>query len=122
MKALWLSIVAWFTSWWTKWLSPSNELAFYQAVFVASDEDVPKVLSDRKVFIVGVPGNEWLVVMQCPCGCGSRIPLNLLEAEKPYWGWGVDPNSGAVTLTPSVWRKVGCRSHFFLRNGLIQWC
>lgn len=31
-------------------------------------------------------------------------------------------NDPSITLQPSVWRKIGCRSHFFLRRGLIQWC
>ncbi|WP_366931770.1 DUF6527 family protein [Paraburkholderia xenovorans] len=28
----------------------------------------------------------------------------------------------ARTLAPSVDRTVGCKSHFFVRGGRIQWC
>ena len=31
-------------------------------------------------------------------------------------------SDGSVSLMPSVWRQKGCRSHFFLRHGRIDWC
>jgi hypothetical protein len=73
------------------------------------------------VYIIGVQGNEWLAEMVCPCGCGETLFLNLLQDELPNWQWRVNAD-GAVTLSPSVWRKVGCKSHFFLREGMIEWC
>ncbi|MFX8036043.1 DUF6527 family protein [Acinetobacter baumannii] len=30
--------------------------------------------------------------------------------------------SNFPTLSPSIWRSKGCRSHFFVREGLIVWC
>lgn len=93
----------------------------YTAVFLSDDADLPSLLSLRAVYIIGVKGNEWLAVLLCPCGCGSRIQLNLLQEERPCWKWRVT-NSNVVTLVPSVWRKVGCKSHFVIRNGVVLWC
>ncbi len=59
--------------------------------------------------------------MVCPCGCRETLFLNLLQDEFPNWKWRIGAD-GTVTLTPSVWRKIGCKSHFFLREGMIQWC
>ncbi|WP_419192496.1 DUF6527 family protein [Engelhardtia mirabilis] len=58
--------------------------------------------------------------MLCPCGCGEEIQLNTVGGH-PRWSVEVEID-GTVTLAPSVWRKAGCESHFFLRSGAIQWC
>lgn len=93
----------------------------YKTVFLEDDADLPKLLDELTLYIVGIEGNEWLAVMGCPCRCGARLSLNMLRDESPCWYWQINRN-GAVTLSPSVWRKVGCRSHFFLRDGKVQWC
>ena len=59
--------------------------------------------------------------MRCPCGCGSVLDVNLLPDDKPIWRASVTPDD-LPTLHPSVWRKVGCKSHFFMRDGGIVWC
>jgi hypothetical protein len=57
----------------------------------------------------------------CPCGCGEVIELNLLEQARPRWSVQEHPDR-TITLAPSVWRQKGCRSHFHLRRGRIDWC
>jgi hypothetical protein len=47
--------------------------------------------------------------------------MMLLEGVKPRWDIFVDQN-GRPTLKPSVWLRVGCRSHFWLRKGRVVWC
>ncbi|MDX8494192.1 DUF6527 family protein [Mesorhizobium sp. VK22B] len=59
--------------------------------------------------------------MICPCGCGRRLELMLLKGVKPRWDLDVDQHD-FPTLYPSVWVADGCRSHFFLRSGRIDWC
>ncbi|WP_436231260.1 DUF6527 family protein [Caballeronia sp. LjRoot29] len=59
--------------------------------------------------------------MICPCGCGEVIELNLLKQARPCWSAEEHPD-GTISLVPSVWRQRGCRSHFFLRRGGIEWC
>ena len=93
----------------------------YKALILKDDADIPTPLQAHTVYIIGIKGNEWLAVLECPCGCGSKIQLNLLPQERPCWKWNINRN-GNVTLTPSVWRKIGCKSHFFVRDGLILWC
>jgi hypothetical protein len=121
MKNLWNYVYAWWKSLWHRTGRKSAPSAVYRATFVEDDQLVPKVLPPYTVYIVGSQGNEWLAVMNCPCGCGETLPLNLLQDEAPNWTWSTGMD-GAVTLKPSVWRKVRCKSHFFLRNGEISWC
>ncbi|WP_420496783.1 DUF6527 family protein [Szabonella alba] len=59
--------------------------------------------------------------MRCPCGCGDIIELLVIAEAKPRWDVGAD-RERRPTLSPSVWRKTGCRSHFWVRRGRVQWC
>ncbi|WP_407119579.1 DUF6527 family protein [Bradyrhizobium sp. LMG 9283] len=45
----------------------------------------------------------------------------LLDEVKPRWDVVVDAE-GRVSLHPSVWRRTGCRSHFWIRKGKVVWC
>lgn len=93
----------------------------YKALILNDDAEIPSPLHSHTVYIIGIKGNEWLAVFECPCSCGAKIQLNLLPEERPRWKWKVHHNS-TITLTPSIWRKVGCRSHFVMVDGLIIWC
>lgn len=89
----------------------------YRACRVA---DAPDTLKDCIVYIVGADGYDWSALMRCPCGCGKTLEMNLLPSAKPVWQLTED-KEGIVTLHPSVWLKTGCKSHFFLRAGIVQW-
>lgn len=91
---------------------------FYRAQTV---EDLPDKPDAGWVYLAGEPGKWWAASMLCPCGCNADIQLNLLQQVRPRWTADI-ASDGAVTLTPSVWRQSGCRSHFILRNGRIVWC
>jgi hypothetical protein len=82
---------------------------------------LPAVLDELTLYIVGQNGHQWHVVMVCPCGCESTLFMNLLPDEDPCWKISQHAD-GTASLHPSIWRKIGCKSHFFLRHGLIQWC
>lgn len=84
-------------------------------------EDLPDDLKPLKLYLAGDPKNPWAAAMLCPCRCGARIELNLLQAAKPCWRAEAH-RDGTASLWPSVWRQKGCRSHFFLRQGQIEWC
>jgi len=73
------------------------------------------------LYVIGNGSFPWAVAMLCPCGCGSVIQLSLLEADSPRWRLFID-HKGVPTLAPSVHRTRGCKSHFFLRAGQIDWC
>lgn len=81
---------------------------------------MPEVLAADSVYIAGEGGHRWFVAMICPCGCGEILHMNLLPKSRPRWRL-TENEDGTVTLYPSIWRKKGCGSHFFLRRGLIKW-
>ena len=86
---------------------------------VHSDEE-PDELDPMLVYAIGEGAHLWHVAMLCPCGCGAKIQLNVLADASPRWT--LIEHAGLPTLRPSVWRKVGCRSHFFIRDGRVDWC
>lgn len=86
----------------------------------AEEPDVPDVIDKRTLYLVGEHGKHWIAVMKCPCGCREDIQLPMSSNDRPRWKY-----SGSLarpTLSPSVWRKSGCRSHFLVRQGRIIWC
>ena len=82
--------------------------------------DLPDRLENGDVYVIGDGEYDWSAAMLCPCGCGNVLEMNLLSDAKPVWSITVGPDQ-SVTLHPSVWKKTGCRSHFFLRNGKVNW-
>ena len=72
------------------------------------------------VYAIGEP-DAWLAALVCPCGCGHLIQLSLLQADSPCWGLKTD-HGGKVSISPSIWRSLGCQAHFFVRDGRIIWC
>ncbi len=73
------------------------------------------------VYVLGEKQYLWSVALLCPCGCGEALHMSLHDDSRPRWRIR-DHRDGTVTLFPSVWRTVGCRSHFFLRRGRVEWC
>lgn len=82
--------------------------------------DLPEPLDPDKIYIVGENGNDWVIVLLCPCGCQASIHLNILKSARPRWDFSMDTKA-RITVTPSIWRTSGCRSHFFIRNGSVRW-
>lgn len=106
---IWRKLSNWWSGLWTR---P------YRSVKI---EELPDSLSKNTLYIAGEGPHLWFVAMICPCGCGEVLQMSLLRDARPCWNVSVD-SKGVPTLYPSVWRHVGCKSHFFLTNGLIQWC
>lgn len=84
-------------------------------------EELPDELDDKTLYAVGEAEYLWFAAMVCPCGCGETLHMSLLPDERPRWKLIEHPD-GTASLTPSVWRVKGCRSHFWLRRGMIKWC
>jgi hypothetical protein len=80
----------------------------------------PAQLAGRKLYVLTEDGVPWQAAMICPCGCQETLELNLLPDERPRWRFSIDAK-GRASLSPSVWRKIGCHSHFWLRNGWVVW-
>lgn len=83
-------------------------------------EELPDVLDSKCIYVVGEGSYNWFTAMICPCGCGETLYMSLLPDDSPRWDITMH-RDGTVSLYPSVWRKKGCKSHFFLRNGYIIW-
>jgi hypothetical protein len=91
----------------------------YRNLSVARVEDVPEDPAPGVCYLVEDDGFLWAAALQCPCGCGESITLNLI-GQRPRWSAEVDA-SDLMTVRPSIWRTRGCRSHFWIRNGRIHW-
>lgn len=75
--------------------------------------------SDRLIIVRG-DGDKW-ALMRCPCGCGERLQLSLAQERRPRWSVKID-RLGRPTIAPSIRMRDGCRAHFHLRNGRLEWC
>jgi hypothetical protein len=84
-------------------------------------EDFPDKLDKDKIYLAGEADSWWGAAMRCPCGCGDNIQLNLLPQSRPAWR-AQTYLDGTITLSPSVWRQKGCRSHFVVTRGELTWC
>jgi hypothetical protein len=87
-------------------------------VLVESMNDLPKRLTGT-LYIIGHSKPKW-AVLACPCGCGERIDVNLMENRQPCWRLSM--KSGKASLHPSLWMPTEkCGSHFWLRQNRIDW-
>jgi len=91
----------------------------YRTIIV--QDSLPGKLHRRRLYIVEEDGFQEQAALVCPCGCKQILHLNLLTDERPCWQVK-QHQDGTATLQPSVWRRKGCRSHFWLRSGRITWC
>lgn len=113
-----MTISAKITRWWRNaWarLGPHRRLRIIEG------DSLPPHMPRRDLVIARDDGEDWCVGMRCPCGCGYVIELLVVAEAKPRWDVVVDAK-GRPTLTPSVWLRKGCRSHFWIREGRVHWC
>lgn len=89
------------------------------AFVVAIESDVPDSVTTGKLYLIGEDGDYWMALLKCPCGCGDTINLPMSEGARPRWKFSGTRKK--PTLSPSVNRITGCRSHFILRSGNVNW-
>jgi len=65
----------------------------------------------------GVPR---MLLMNCPCGCGDLLVINLDSRAGP--AWKTYRRGPSITLYPSYWRDANCGAHFILWRDQIYWC
>lgn len=102
-----------------QWLFPKKEKL--RLVDIIEADTPPELIKGHNLVLARDGGEDWAVAFLCPCGCKERLELALIPEVRPNWTLKMD-DEGLPTLRPSVWRKTGCRSHFWVRNGLIIWC
>jgi len=122
MNGIWAVLVAvrsWFA---TLWTALFNCLFRRQLTWrFERVEDFPDMLAAGRVYLAGEGDDFWGAALTCPCGCGDTIELNMLPQVRPRWS-APQGHDGPATLRPSIWRQSGCKSHFIVRGGAIQWC
>jgi hypothetical protein len=91
--------------------------AKFQIEFV---EEAPDIIAVNTIFIIQDGNFPELLAFICPCGCKARIILNLLIDASPKWSYIIN-KQGKIDIYPSIWRKVGCKSYFFVRESDIDW-
>ena len=103
------------------WLQMLERALPRRRLEISVNDLLPAKMPRRSLVLVRDGGDDWSVGMRCPCGCGDVIELPLQLGVRPRWSLEADP-FGQPTLSPSVWRRTGCRSHFWVRGGRVCWC
>ncbi|MFP1155603.1 DUF6527 family protein [Mycobacterium sherrisii] len=62
-------------------------------------------------------------MLECPCGRGHILELNLAHPRRARWTLTTSGGSRRVlpSLSPSVDSKAGRRCHFWLQKGRVRW-
>ena len=81
-------------------------------------EDMPDQLLPEIVYIIGENKFYWSLIFICTCGCDDNIQLNLLKNVRPRWRFSIRKN--LITISPSVRKKTGCKSHFIIRRSKVE--
>ena len=81
----------------------------------------PTRLPYRDIVLAKEGCEDWAVGFRCPCGCGKRLELMIINEAKPNWSISIDSKQ-RPTLMPSVHLTTGCKSHFWVKKGKIIWC
>lgn len=103
------------------WRSFKARLAPRRSLKILAGDTLPDRLPRRDLILMRDDGEDWSVGLLCPCGCGHRLEMMVLDGVRPRWDVTID-KQGYPTLHPSVWLRTGCRSHFWVRQGRIVWC
>src|SRR5688500_10490925 len=108
-----------FLEWIFKKENRSNHVQRVRLKLVDTD-DCTDILEDNDVYYVGSKRHKWLITLKCTCGCSQTIYLNVLTKTNPCWRKTINRKK-RFTVRPSIWRKVGCNSHFNIVNSLLFW-
>lgn len=97
---------------------PDAHYVGYRFVEDFTDAQSP---GQREILVVGNRQKPKWAVLQCPCGCGHVLNVNLMGSRWPHWRLKFSSN-GTLTLWPSLSvRDAMCRSHFFVRENAVIW-
>jgi len=83
-------------------------------------EEIPDTPEPFVLYLVGQNQFLWNASMICPCGCGELLQMSLMPEGRPQW-FVQFHRDGKISLSPSIWRIVGCKSHFFFLKNKIRW-
>jgi hypothetical protein len=97
------------------WIRPTQIIAA-----VTSEYPEPSAARADILHIVGGRGYQKWAYLSCPCGCGVPIMLSLATKRSPRWQVTIDWLD-RPTIKPSVWQTDGCYSHFWVKEGRVEW-
>lgn len=86
-----------------------------------SEHPIKEKINTKTIFIVGGKGYQKWAYLRCPCGCNEIIMLSLVKKRRPNWNFSTDLLN-RPTIYPSIWQTSGCRSHFWVKKGSVNWC
>lgn len=77
-------------------------------------DSIPEVLSAHTLYVTA---DQDVAAHLCACGCGREVITPLSPTD-----WSVSFGRGGATVLPSIgnW-AFPCRSHYFIRNGTVDW-
>ena len=79
-----------------------------------------ETIQEKEMIVVGGLNYYKWAHFKCPCGCGEIINLSLMRGHRPSWTLKVSLKF-RPSLYPSVWKKEGCGSHFWVKDGMVIW-
>jgi len=85
-------------------------MKYNRYIFVTLENDV-EVISNEIVYVID---SDQIIKFRCPCGCNEIIQLSMVDGNVPKWKV-INYN----TISPSINRIVGCRSHFSIILGTV---
>jgi hypothetical protein len=103
-----------------RWLARPLPTRRWRIVAQVEEADlVPDRLPRRGAVLVGPPGAPKWLALDCPCGTGHRLLVNLDSRRRPTWRLvGARP----LTIRPSLdVTRDGTRCHFTITCGTVRW-
>jgi hypothetical protein len=98
---------------------PRAEKIRFTGKFISRDEAAASLKMPGDTALVH-RGVARMLLMDCPCGCGDVLVVNLDARAGP--AWRIYRRGDAISLFPSYWRDSKCGSHFILWRNRVYWC
>lgn len=92
---------------------------FQYKIDIISNNPNPDQIKKNIIYIVGNENYVKWAYLKCPSMCGDVIMLSLIQATKPSWTIRRD-KLGRPSIYPSIHKLDGCKSHFWIRRGMIS--
>lgn len=85
-----------------------------------SQSELPQSLPRRQLALVGTLQSPKWLVLECPCGEGHRLHVNLSAARQPCWRL-IAAETGPSVFPSIDFDAIERRCHFWIRDGRVRW-
>lgn len=102
----------------TRRLRDESPAKYTKVVEAPRRDELPTRLHPRRIYVLGSPA-KW-VILECPCGRGHQIQLNVAHPDRAQWALILEDGTGP-SLRPSIDVRAERRCHFWLRQGIVHW-